>query len=74
MAFLDESGLSYLWQKIQNAIKAVGASDIKFSDGESIQAKFDSGELGLPYSYGTTDLVDGESALPTGQLYFVYEE
>lgn len=74
MAFLDDSGLDYFWQKIQNAIKAIGADDIKFSDGGTIQEKFDSGELGLPYSYGTTDLVDGSSPLPTGQLYFVYEE
>ena len=26
------------------------------------------------YTYGTTDLVAGESELPTGTLYFVYEE
>jgi len=25
------------------------------------------------YSYGTTDLVAGSSALETGKLYFVYE-
>lgn len=26
------------------------------------------------YTYGTTDLTAGVSELPTGQLYFVYEE
>lgn len=33
-----------------------------------------SGRLGeTPYTYGTGDLVDGESTLETGKLYFVYE-
>jgi hypothetical protein len=26
------------------------------------------------YTYGTTDLVEGESTLPVGTLYFVFEE
>lgn len=39
--------------------------------------KGDKGDAGtdanLPYSYGTTDLTAGTSALETGTLYFVYE-
>lgn len=52
MAFLDDSGLAYFWQKIQEAIQSIEH----------------------PYTYGTTDMVDGVTPLETGHIYFVYED
>lgn len=45
-------------------IKKVGSPIIEGYTKEEIDAKF---------SYGTQDLVEGESQLETGKFYFVYE-
>lgn len=51
--------------------KATGDAINTLSDNiNTINSKLDT--KAPAYTYGTTDLVDGVSPLPTGQLYFVY--
>lgn len=49
-------------------VKIVGAPQIDAYSKTESNAKF-----APKYTYGTEDLVEGESSLETGKLYFVYE-
>lgn len=61
---------AYVTSQASNTYPASG----KHSDGYWYEYCKQLGDTDAPdYTYGTTDLTDGTSALETGKLYFVYE-
>ena len=57
-------------EMLDNVVKYV---DQTLTDSQKAQARSNIGAAPA-YTYGTTDLTAGSSALETGKLYFVYEE
>lgn len=56
---------------VTGAIKKVGSPQVDTYSRNETDAKL--ATKAPAYSYGTTDLTAGTSALETGKLYFVYE-
>ena len=55
------------------AVAMIGSGDKPTYNGNNIAMESDLNSKAPAYSYGTTDLTAGSSALTTGTLYFVYE-
>ena len=66
---------AFVGDLVGTAAKAEVALDVPAWAKEETKPTYTAEEVGAApaYTYGTTDLTAGSSALPTGTLYFVYE-
>ena len=69
----DDSGEVVYADDKGNVIARVGAAGLETTQVTTKSVVVNGTEI-KPYTYGTEDLEAGKSPLPTGELYFVYEE
>lgn len=73
MAVIGQDGASKLWMNMKNHV-AKNCYTKSETDAKISAASSGGGGGSASVSYGTTDLIPGESDLADGALYFVYVE
>jgi len=69
-----EARLSEVENDLDNKVDKVDGKQLSTNDfTNELKSKLEEIDLSSPFTYGTEDLVAGESNLETGKVYFVYE-
>jgi len=66
--------LKLISSKLNKKVDVVDGKSLSTNDfTDELKSKLEEIDSSSPFTYGTEDLVAGESALETGKVYFIYE-